>query len=77
MEAVSEAFFGWELWLSPPDGIWRDDIVFVAKHIREKSRCKKRISDVPSHASLLANKPFLPGSNKICISVSALGLSSL
>ena len=29
-----------------PDGFWRDGIVFVAKHIREKSRCKKRICDV-------------------------------
>ena len=42
------------------DGFWRDGIVFVAKHIREKSRCKKRICDVPDHASLLANKPFPP-----------------
>ena len=45
---------------SPLDGFWRDGIVFVAKHIREKSRCKKRICDVPDHASLLANKPFPP-----------------
>ena len=33
---------------------------FFVKHIRKKSRCKKRICDVPDHASLLANKPFLP-----------------
>ena len=44
----------------PPDGLWRDGIVFVAKHIREKSRCKKGICDVPDHASLLANKRFPP-----------------
>ena len=45
---------------SPLDGFWGDGIVFVAKHIGEKSRCKKRICDVPDHASLLGNKPFLP-----------------
>ena len=45
---------------SPLDGFCGDGIVFVAKHIREKSRCKKRIYDVPDHASLLANKHFPP-----------------
>ena len=66
VEAVSEAFaVCWSHSLSgsfsdfPLDGFWRDGIVFVAKHIREKSRCKQRICDVPNHASLLANKPFL------------------
>ena len=44
----------------PLNGFWRDGIVFVAKPIREKSRCKKRICDVPDHASLLANKRFPP-----------------
>ena len=67
VEAVSEAFAvcwshssGGSFSGSPLDGFCRDGIVFVAKHIREKSRCKKRICDVPDHASLLANKPFLP-----------------
>ena len=59
VEAVSEAFFGGNCGCYPVDGFLRDDIVFVAKPIREKSRCKKRICDVPDHASLLANKPFL------------------
>ena len=67
VEAVSEVFA--VCWSHSPggcfsgfplDGFWRDGIVFVAKHIREKSRCKKRICDVLDHASLLANKPFLP-----------------
>ena len=69
----------------PLDGFCGDDIVFVAKRIREKSRCKKRICDVPDHASLLANKPFLSerfwitpfGNNKICISITALRMKSL
>ena len=67
VEAVSEAFAvcwnhspGGSFGGSPLDGFYRDGIVFVAKHIREKSRCKKRICDVSDHASLLANKPFLP-----------------
>ena len=67
VEAVSEAFavcwshcLGGSFSGSPLDGFWIDGIVFVAKHIREKSRCKKRIFDVSDHASLLANKPFLP-----------------
>ena len=60
VEAVSEAFLGVNGGCLPHDGFWRDGIVFVAKHIREKSRCKKRICDVPDHASLLANKPFPP-----------------
>jgi hypothetical protein len=67
VEAVSEAFVvcwsnscGGNFSGFPLDGFWRDGIVFVGKHIREKSRCKKRISNVPDHAFLLANKPFLP-----------------
>ena len=60
VEAVSEAFLGGNYGCYPVDSFWRDGIVFVAKHIREKSRCKKRICDVPDHASLLANKPFPP-----------------
>ena len=67
VEAVSEAFVvSWShspggcFSGSPLDGFWRDGIVFVVKHIREKSRCKKRICDVPDRASLLANKPFPP-----------------
>ena len=66
VEAVSEAFvICWSHSLGgsfsgfPLDGFWRYGIIFVAKHIREKSRCKKRICDVPDHASLHANKPFL------------------
>ena len=67
VEAVSEDFaICWSHSLGgsfsgfPLDGFWRDGIVFVVKHIRDKSRCKKRICDAPDHASLLANKPFLP-----------------
>ena len=67
VEAVSEAFVvcwsnsrGGNFSGFPLGGFWRDGIIFVAKHIREKSRCKKRIYDVPDHASLLANKHFPP-----------------
>ena len=60
VEAVSEAFaVCWSHYLGF-SCFWRDGIVFVAKHIREKSRCRKRICDVPDHASLLANKSFPP-----------------
>ena len=60
VEAVSEAFVVcWSNSLSF-SGFWGYGIIFVAKRIREKSRCKKRICDVPDYASLLANKPFLP-----------------
>ena len=60
VEAVSEAFaVCWSHSLSF-SGFWRDGIIFVAKPIKEKSRCKKRICDVPDHASLLANKRFTP-----------------
>ena len=61
VEAVSEAFVvcwsnsrGGNFSGFPLNGFCGDDIVFVAKRIREK-----RICDVPNHASLLANKPFL------------------
>ena len=60
VEAVLEACPCGSFSGSPLDGFYGDGIVFVAKRIREKSRCKKRICDVPDHASLLANKPFLP-----------------
>ena len=62
VEAVSEAFVVcWSHSLGGSfSGFWRDDIVFVAKHIREKSRCKKRICDVPDHAHLLTTSLFLP-----------------
>ena len=42
------------------DGFWRDDIVFIAKHIREKSRCKKRICDVLDPSISSYNKSFPP-----------------
>ena len=67
VEAVSEAFavcwshsLGGSFSGFPRDGFWRDGIVFVAKHIWEKSRCKKRICDVPDHAYLLTISLFLP-----------------
>jgi len=60
VEAISGAFFRWELWLSPPYGLWRDGIVFAAKRIRERSRCKKRICDVLDHPYLLTTSLFLP-----------------
>ena len=72
VEAVSEAFLGGNCGCLPSDGLWRDGIVFVAKRIRERSRCKNRICDVLDVSGLL---PF--GSNELCIFVSALGLSSL
>ena len=43
-----------------PDGFWRDGIVFVAKRIRERSRCKKRIYDVLDPSISSYNKPFPP-----------------
>ena len=67
VEAVSEVFGIW--WCHtlgetfsgfPLNGFCGDDIVFVAKRIREKSRCKKRICDVPNHAYLLTISLFLP-----------------
>ena len=60
VEAVSEAFVGWELWLPPPRWLLERCIVFVAKHIREKSRCKKRICDILDHPYLLTTSIFLP-----------------
>jgi hypothetical protein len=60
VEAVSEALSGGNCGCFPLDGFWRDDIVFVAKPIREKSRCKKRICDVLDHAYLLTTSLFLP-----------------
>ena len=67
VEAVLEAFVVY--WSNSPGGnfsgfplggFWRDGIIFVAKHIREKSRCKKGICDVPGHAYLLTTSLFLP-----------------
>ena len=43
-----------------PDGFWRDGIIFVAKRIREKSRCKMRICDVLDPSISSYNKPFSP-----------------
>ena len=60
VEAVSEAFSGGNCGCFPLDGFWRDGIVFVAKPIREKSRCKKRICDVLDHPYLLTTSIFLP-----------------
>ena len=53
VETVSEALSDGNYGCFPLDGFWRDDIVFFAKPIREKSKCKKRICDVPDHAYLL------------------------
>ena len=60
VEAVSEAFSGGNYGCLPPDGFWRDGIVFVAKHIRERSRCKKRICDVLDPSISSYNKSFPP-----------------
>ena len=60
VEAVSEAFSGGGCGCLPFDGFWRDGIVFVAKCIREKSRCKKRICDVLDPSISSYNKPFPP-----------------
>jgi len=60
VEAVSEAFVVcWSNSLSF-SGFWGYGIVFVAKHIREKSRCKKRICDVLDPSISSCNKPFPP-----------------
>ena len=61
VEVMSEAFavcWSHSLGFS---GFWRDGIIFVAKSVREKSRCKKRICDVPDHAYIFAISFFLPG----------------
>ena len=60
MEAVSEAFSGGNCGCLPHDVFWSDGIVFVAKHIREKNRCKKRICDVLDHPYVLTTSLFLP-----------------
>ena len=60
VEAVSEALSGGNCGCFPLDGFWRDNIVFVAKHIREKRRYKKRICDIPDYAYLLTTSLFLP-----------------
>ena len=67
VEAVSEAFVvcwsnspGGNFSCSPLDGFWRDGIIFVAKCIREKNRCKKRICDVLDPSISSYNKPFPP-----------------
>ena len=60
VETVSEALSGGNCGCFPLDGFWRDGIVFVAKHIREKSRCKKRICDVLDPSISSYNKPFPP-----------------
>ena len=59
VEAISEAFSGGDCGCLPFDGFWRDGIVFVAKRIREKSRCNKRICDVldPSISSYIKSFP--------------------
>ena len=60
VEAVSEAFavcWSHSLGFS---GFCGGGIVFDAKRIREKSRCKKRICDVPDHAYLLTTSCFSP-----------------
>jgi hypothetical protein len=44
----------------PPDGFWRDGIVFLAKHFRERSKCKKTICDVLDPSISSYNKPFPP-----------------
>jgi len=60
VEAVSEAFVVcWSNSLSF-SGFWGYGIVFVAKHIREKSRCKKRICDVLDPSISSCNKYFPP-----------------
>ena len=60
VEAVSEAFSGGNCGCFPLDGVWRDGIVFIAKPIREKSRCKKRICDVLDPSISSYHKPFPP-----------------
>ena len=87
VEAVSEAFFGWELWLSPPPRWllerWH---CFCCKMYQgeeqvqeEDLRCSGSIHIFLQQAfSSLTVSRLLPfGSNKICISVSSFELSSL
>ena len=60
VEAISEAFAVCCSHSMGFSGFWRNDIVFVAKHIREKNRCKKRICDVLDPSLSSYNKPFPP-----------------
>ena len=60
VRVVSEAFAVCRSRSLSFSGFYGGCIVFVAKHIREKNRCKKRICDVPDHAYLLTTSSFSP-----------------
>ena len=86
VEAVSEALFGWELWLSPHRWLLERWHWFCCKtdqgeeQVQEEDlRCSGSIhiflQQVFSSLNVSGLLPF--GSNKLCISVSALRLASL
>ena len=86
VEAVSEALFGWELWLSPHRWLLERWHWFCCKtdqgeeQVQEEDlRCSGSIHIFLQQAfSSLNVSRLLPfGSNEFCIFVSALGLSSL
>ena len=87
VEAVSEAFFGWELWLSPPRRWLLERChCFCCKTYQgeeqvqeEDLRCFGSIHIFLQQAfsSLNVSRLLSFGSNKLCIFVSALGLSPL
>ena len=60
VRAVSEAFAVCRSRSLSFSGFCGGCIVFVAKRIRKKNRCKKRICDVPDHVYLLTTSLFLP-----------------
>ena len=60
VESVSEAFAVCRSRSMSFSGFCGGCIVFVAKRIRKKNRCKKRIYDVPDHAYLLTTCSFSP-----------------
>ena len=86
VEAVSEALFSWELWFSPPRWFLERWDCFCCKTYQgeeqvqeEDLRCSGSIHIFLQQAfsSLNVSRLLSFGSNKLCIFVSALGLSSV
>ena len=86
VEAVSEAFFGWELWLSAPRWLLERWHCFCCKTYQGEEQVQEEDLRYSGSIHIFLQQAFssqnvsrlLPlGSNKLCIFVSALGLSSL
>ena len=86
VEAMSEAFFGWELWLSPPLMASGEMALFLLQNVSGRGADARRgfamfwiihifLQQVFSSLNVSGLLPFR--SNKLCIFVSALGLSPL